>query len=280
MDKSFFVRLRKYYCEVAGVLRGEANSASIFPNTTDIGMSREKIYSEFLKQHLPSKCNISFWGFLFDENGNESKQLDILVTTDTAQRFDFHNRDSTGKTFANIEGTLGVISIKTKLDKSSVCDALEEIASIPNTKALGDRVSPLAVIQDYDEWPLKVIYATDGIAYETLLTHVSEFYCRNPGIPLSRRPEFIHVSGKYLLFRATPALNAFRDKTGLIIENLGLGVYYAVTTDSDLQAILLVLKKLQEYATASTHILFSYKDIIDKVNYAKFSYHMKTCDEK
>lgn len=54
----FFQRLRNYYQDVAAVLRGEAKPASIFPNTTDVGMSRERIYAEFLRQHAPSKCNV------------------------------------------------------------------------------------------------------------------------------------------------------------------------------------------------------------------------------
>jgi hypothetical protein len=66
---NFFVRLRKYYLNVAQVLRGEADAASVFPNTTDIGMSREKVYADFLRQHAPSKCNVFLGGFLFDDDG-------------------------------------------------------------------------------------------------------------------------------------------------------------------------------------------------------------------
>ena len=97
MAQTFFDRLRDYYVKVASVLRGEADAASVFANTTDIGISREKVYVEFLKQHTPSKCNVFLGGFIFDEDGAESKQLDIIITTDTAPRFDFHNKDGTGK---------------------------------------------------------------------------------------------------------------------------------------------------------------------------------------
>ena len=47
MADDFFVRLRGYYEQVASVLRGEAAVASIFPNSTDIGMSREKSMLNF-----------------------------------------------------------------------------------------------------------------------------------------------------------------------------------------------------------------------------------------
>ena len=73
---------------------------------------RERIYAEFLRQHAPSKCNVFLGGFLFDDDGSESSQLDVIVTTDTAPRFDFHNPDGGGKSFSPVEGTLGVASIK------------------------------------------------------------------------------------------------------------------------------------------------------------------------
>jgi Domain of unknown function (DUF6602) len=117
MPKNFFTRLRNYYLDVAKVLRGEADAASIFPNTTDVGMAREKIYANFLKEHAPSKCNVFLGGFLFDLNGSESKQIDVIVTTDTAPQFNFRNQDSGGKSFSPVEGTLGIASIKSNLDK-------------------------------------------------------------------------------------------------------------------------------------------------------------------
>jgi hypothetical protein len=41
------------------VLKGEAEAASVFRNTSDVGLERELIYSIFLKQHVLSKCNVS-----------------------------------------------------------------------------------------------------------------------------------------------------------------------------------------------------------------------------
>ena len=51
MPDNFLDRLRAYYLDVAKVLRGEADAAKIFPNSTDKGGSRERIYIEFLRQH-------------------------------------------------------------------------------------------------------------------------------------------------------------------------------------------------------------------------------------
>ncbi|MCP4486092.1 MAG: hypothetical protein GY820_02045 [Gammaproteobacteria bacterium] len=131
MPKLFFERLQAYYLNVAKVLRGEAEVASIFPNTTDIGTNREKVYAEFLRQHIPSKCNTFYGGFLFGNDGRESGQLDILVTTDITPKFDFYNRDGNGKSFSPVDGTICVASIKSTLDKKQLFKALKELAAIP-----------------------------------------------------------------------------------------------------------------------------------------------------
>jgi len=266
MPENFFIRLREYYLQVAAVLRGEADSASIFPNTTDIGQSREKVYAEFLRLHAPSKCNVFLGGFLFDhENGNESKQLDIIVTTDTTPRFNLHNRDGSGKSFSPVEGTLGVVSIKSTLNKAELEDALSGIASIPLTSSLEGRVSFTVQIMNYEDWPYKVIYATNGINGETLLSHLTTFYNNHPEIPIHRRPNLIHVAGKYIVVRATPGLIIKNASSGLI-KQPEPGAFRLLTRDSDLQGIVWVLTQLQDIAAASTEISYSYRSLVNKVN--------------
>lgn len=49
-------------------------------------------------------------------------------------------------------------------------------------------------------------------------------------------------------------------------EQLEIGAFHPVTRDSDLQGLLWVLDSLQQRATASTHILYSYGEIINRVN--------------
>lgn len=265
MAGQFFPRLRAYYLDVAAVLRGEAKAASIFPNTTDIGMSRERVYAEFLRQHAPSKCNVFFGGFLFGEDGSESAQLDVLVTTDTTPRFNFHNKDGQGKSFSPVEGTLAVASIKSTLNKNELEDALAGIAGIPPTVPLGGRISFGLSIENYDDWPYKIIYASVGISPESLLGHLNNYYLSNPNIPLGRRPNVIHVSGKYVIFRAIAGMRVWEaDKQEN--EELEVGTFRHFTRDPDLQGILWVLDGLQQRATASTHILYSYGEIMNRVN--------------
>lgn len=264
MAKPFFTRLRLYYEKVAEVLRGEAEAAAIFPNPSDVGNSRENIYAQFLKQHAPSKCNVFFGGFLFDEDGNESKQMDVIVSTDTSPRFNFHNSDDSGKSFCPVEGSLGVASIKSKLDKEQLFDALDGIASIPPTKSLKGRVSFTIQIPDYENWPYKVVYASDGLAAPTILNHLNAYFKENSGIPTSRRPDLIHVAGKYVIIKGKKGMKWKKASTGEETD-IKEGEYQLILTNPDLQAIIWTLNDLQQNAAASNHIIYSYGWIINKV---------------
>ena len=263
MAAPFFSRLSEYYQAVGKVLRGEAESASIFPNTTDIGMARENVYREFLRLHSPSKCNVVFGGYLFDEEGNESKQVDLLVTTDVCPQFNFHNRDGNGKTFACVEGTLACATIKSNLNKAELEDALTNLASIPPTKSLVGRKQPNFRVANYDDWPYKIIYASDGIGADTLSEHLMAFYARHPEIPLSRRPNIIHVAGKYMVIRS--------EGNELLDGNPGppRGEYSIIAGNPevppDVQAILWTIDGIQTRAAAATHILFRYDFLINKI---------------
>lgn len=264
MAKSFFERLKEYYEQIAKVLRGEAEAASIFPNSSDIGASRENVYARFLKQHAPSKCNVFFGGFLFDKEGNESKQMDIIISNDTSPRFNFNNSEGSGKSFCPVEGSIGVVSIKSTLDKKQLYDALKGIASIPPTQSLEGRVSFGTEIKNYDNWPLKVIYASDGLTGETMINHLNTFFEENNDILISRRPDIIHVAGKYVILKAEEGMRLKDVFTGE--ENFAEeGTYQLSTRDSDLQAIVWTVHGLQQNAAASTEILYSYDWLINKM---------------
>lgn len=264
MAQTFSKRLREYYLRVAKVLRGEAEAASVFPNSSDVGISRERIYADFLRQHTPSKCNVFLGGFLFHFDGSESKQLDIIVTTDTAPRFDFHNPDGGGKSFSPVEGTLGVVSIKSNLDKKELYDALNGIASIPPTTTLEGRVAFGVKISDYDDWPFKAIYASSGISSTTLVNHIREFYRDNPNIPLSRRPNLIHVSGEYVVFRIGSCQRL--DSKYRSGDEIQLGEFYAFSTEPDIQGLQWTIDGIQQNALASTHIIYNYQGLIELVH--------------
>lgn len=266
MSKSFFARLRDYYEKVGAVLRGEASAGSIFPNASDIGISRERVYVEFLRTHAPARCNVFLGGFIFDMAGNESRQLDVIVTNDTTPRFDLHNRDGNGKSFSPIEGTLGVVSVKSNLDQRELEDALLGIASIPLTSSLRKRLVSGIDVPDYDDWPLKIVYASDGISAKTLLMHLLAFYHLRPEIPVHRRPNIIHVAGKYVLLRTTENMSDPASEHYGTPSKVQQGNYNLITVGADLQGIQWAIQGLQEKALASSFIIFNYGEMINKIN--------------
>ena len=273
MAANIFTRLRRYYRGVARDLAEQAGSAAVFRNSSDLGDAREKIYADFLRQHAPSRCNVFLGGFLFDEDGAESNQLDIIVTNNTTPQFKLRNSNEVGKSFSPVEGTLGVVSVKSRLDKERLFEALSGIASIPPTRRLDGRIPPNLKIKDYDDWPLRVIYASSGISGKKILEHVKEFFATNPHIPVNRQPHVIHVVGKFAVIRM---LN------DMILESIGgqesekpeVDTYRLFEIDPDLHAILLVLRMLQNRSDCSKYIMYNYDFILNKTLDTRHSEHM------
>jgi len=246
----------EYYTNVGKVLRGEAGAASVFANTIDIGASRERIYAEVLKAHLPSSCNVVFGGFLFDQEGNESKQIDILVINESSPRFDFHNKDGTGKSFACIDGCVGVVSVKSKLDSAQLIDSLENIASIPDKQPLPNDQIIGGITLDSSDWPCKIVYASDGITLSSLQESLTHFYSDNPRIPFHKRPNLIHVAGKYAIVRSKV------DSTGPDGTAARSGDFIGKNDATDAFGILTATLYIQEIALASKYVLYCYRKML------------------
>jgi len=253
----FFIRLKEYYSQVGKVLQGEAEIASIFPNPTDKGITRENIYLKFLEQHLPSGCNIFSGGFLFDLNGQESKQIDIIITSDSSIQFNFFNNSEGGKSFACIEGTIAVASIKSNLTSQELEDTLNNFATIPDKEPLEDRCSPVIDIPEYGDWPFKIIFATKGATLDTLLKTINKFYQKNPDIPMNKRPNLIHIAGKGCVIRIPH--KGFINPDGTKIEPNTFG---SMDDETDVFALMHAQQRIQMWATASRHIFFNYSKLL------------------
>lgn len=257
MSAEFYKRLKDYYASIGSALRDEAAAASIFPNASDIGSSRERIYAEFLRTHLPASCTVLYGGFVFDQAGNESNQIDLIISSDSCPQFNFTNKNGSGKSFACIDGTVSVISLKSNLDSKELTNVLENIASIPLIEPLeGKRAPPILIIPSYHDWPFKVIYAPDGISMKNLMTSLDEFYMRNPLIPMARRPNLIHVAGKYCIVRILGD-----DAETLDGTRVPKDTFYGMADPRDIFALTYVVEEIQKISAAMHHILFDYDRI-------------------
>ena len=263
MAAEFYTRLKAYYIGVAAALRGEADAAAIFANSTDRGTSREAVYAEFIRQHAPSTCRVNFGGFVFGMDGTESSQLDILVVANTTPRYDFHGK-LTNKSFSPVDGTIGVVSVKSMLDKAQLEDSLNGFASIAAYSETVTSVSPIVNKPNLADWPFKIIYSTDGISLTTLLKHLNAFYEARPDIPLGRRPNLIHVAGKYVIartFKKTILWNPIT-KQGTPTEE---GKFVAATTESDFQGLVIAVDELTKLSITATQLLFDYSHMIHRL---------------
>jgi len=258
MTSEFYKRLRDYYAGIGSVLRGDAEIASIFPNSVDKGISRERIYAEFLRAHLPSSCNVFYGGFLFNLAGNESKQIDLIISSDSCPQFKFNNKDGSGKSFACTEGSVACASLKSNLDSKELENALENIASIPLMEPLGQGAlpSPIIKLAFYDEWPFKIIYSPKGISLETLLSSINKYYMENPSIPMVRRPNLIHVAGKYSVVRIYGDGATTGDGTPIHKDS-----FFGQEDSSDVFALAYAIEEIQRISVQMPHILFDYKKI-------------------
>lgn len=257
----FFERLNRYYENVSEVLRGQKNAASVFPNATDIGSSRERIYAEMLRQHIPSSCNVLFGGFLFDQEGKESKQIDVIITNDSSIQYNFLGGGDNDKSFACIDGTIGIVSVKSKLNKKELTDALNNIASIPDQQPLTkDRYSIGWNIRGFDDWPCKIIYASDGIGRDSLMANLNTFYDKNSSIPYNKRPNIIHVLGKYLVVRIDERGGETRSG-----QPLPPDTFHSTEIKSDAVALSWAITKVQEIAQASKMIAYRYHSIVERL---------------
>lgn len=265
MKGNFYKRLNEYFIDCATELKAKSGQSSIFANTSDIGQSRENSYVEFIERHTPSAAKINLGGFLFNEDGEESGQIDVIVTSNISPRFQIY-RDNPTKIFTPVQGTLAVASVKSNLDKRELINSLENIASIPEKKTQRPPKNPALDLIDYEDWPLKIIFAYDGIDLKLTMDHIRDFYREN-NISNYRRPNIIHVLGKYLIFRVCDYYknSLFSAESG---EKLTLppGDFYCFLKNIDPSGLLYVVNSIQHKSNTIPHIMLNYDHITNKIN--------------
>lgn len=254
----FFTRLRDYWESVGKALRGEAEVASIFPNATDVGVSRERLYVEFLRAHVPAFCNVSLGGFAFGADGSESRQIDVLVSSGSSLRFDFQNKDGQGKSFACVDGLVAAISLKSTLDGKEILEAVQNLAWIPSVAPLGKRYHPLGPpLKDYNSWPLRVIYAPRGVKPVTAIEHLTT---ATATLQPANWPDFVHVCGQYVIVKIGPDGGQTRDGSGLPPNS-----FFVQTGRPDAWGFAMVTQRIQAIEQSMRMMLFTYDYLVDKM---------------
>jgi hypothetical protein len=251
-------RIIRYFQAIADELEAKGKKAAVLSNNPDRGTSRENTLENFLAQHIPSRCQVKTGGFIFDVRGTESHQIDLLVTNDLTLQL-----VEQGKSFNCVEGVYCAISVKTRLDKQSLLEAFENLASIPPMPDMVDRISgQIANPQKYNDFPLCVIFAYDGLDWRTIAKHLGDFYENNPQIPASRRADMIIVNNKYVISRTEAEVR--RVDGTKIPPNTYVGEadpqYYPGAT-----ALLRLLIGIQRSAFIGPHLSMNFGEYLDAI---------------
>lgn len=259
MPKPFFQRLSRYFDEMEGALAANAKSAEIFANPTDRGDSRELNYLDFLRQHTPANARVFKGGFLFGMDGSESRQIDVVVCSAGALRFDFHNPGGYGKSFACVDGSIAVASVKSKLDKKELEDSLRVFESIPEKQSIQGLHPSSFRIPEYEQFPYKIIFAHDSVKPQTVLTHLQNYYSVSTAPSASARPNIIHVAGKYSIVRT---IDDTPTRDGTVIPANTFHLNPPLSTG---WALLTVATTIQTFAYAAGLIAFPYESLANLI---------------
>jgi hypothetical protein len=191
-----------YFANKADKLEVEALGSKFFDNPGDRGNDREDILRGFLGDHLPKRCEVIKGGYVFNEFGNRSKQIDLIVTNDNTIRFDQTHGKHTGKSFNTVEGTLAAISVKSTLDKREFEDAIENLASIPTSRSFAPiNKEYFDVIKEMlYKIPYKVIFAFKGQNVDATVKHLEEYiHDKKPDDRVM--PDVIIVNKSYYIYK-------------------------------------------------------------------------------
>ena len=263
-----FDDLAKYFVGLADELRSMARQGALAANPSNIGEVREDAYLKFLARHVPWTCHAFRGGYVFNLNGERSRQLDVIISAATAPRIQL---PESRLEIAPYEGTIAVAEVKSRLDKESLFDALRGCRSLPQL------VDPQSVRAPYfnaakeDYWwdnPLKIIFAYEGIQAQQTISHLTEYYQKNPGIPMACRPSLIHVLGRYFVIRMTGDLREASVDSAVVEAQPQKGSYRLYQRVPDVAALAHVLTAIQQLAFQANHMNWSYRRWLQEVSLA------------
>lgn len=218
MEKDPYQTIIEHFQSADKQLLAEAQASGSLDHPTDIGTEREQSVKRMLERFLPASCQVSRGGFLFNIRGDSSKQIDVIVTAGLAPRIESH---STDVVVAPLEDTIGVVEVKSHLDKQRLLEALDNLAALPRLEEPQSTLPPFLKEQDahfWWDWPLKAIFAFDAISKETLWSHLQEYYKQHPDVPPENRVSLIYVVDQYTIHRITPGVQVI-NADGSVAEN-------------------------------------------------------------
>jgi hypothetical protein len=206
MPSDQIAALRRYFNDLAEVLDANARIGGVDGHSSDTGENREALIEKFVNDHCPRRLRCHRGGRILGLGQAQSKQIDCVVVSDVVPGFLHQHRS-----FFVVEAVAMAISVKSHLNKGTLFDALENLASIPQLTP--EAVSQTSAVR-HASWvdrlinstPALTVWSFDGIDGETTLRHTVDYYEANPAIPWNRRPRAILVNKKFAINWSSPAM--------------------------------------------------------------------------
>lgn len=254
-----FDKIRIYFQSISDILADERRCSEVFPNPTDMGTIRESALKKFLISHLPKRCDIVSGGFIFDSEGNKSKQLDLIITNDLTLQFK-QFEENAGKSFAAIEGCYAIISVKSTLTKSKLYECLEEFSSIPETPKM--KIMPTLQVDKSltERIPYRCIFAFSGLSKNKIVDHMNEYWGKNP-TEEHKKPDLIIVNNNCVIEKTDSKEMTLRNgkkikpHTYLLSERTHLGGY----------GLWRMIELIQETSNIGSQMIFDFHKYHNKL---------------
>lgn len=258
----FFERFRDYFQRIANSLQEEKYSTAIFPNAPDKGATREDILKEFFERHLPMRSAVIKGGFIFDSNGNESEQMDLIIINDLTLQFKQFDGEKSSKSFNLVEGCYAAISVKSNLNKRDIFDSLDKLASIPVMPDMSKKINPLLRLDEIDvsNLPHKIVFGFEGLSLQKTLEHVNNYYFMKD-VPENRKADTIILNNNFIIIRIGEKEAITRDGTKIPPNSF----YGSRGNFIGAYSLFYILTKIQEYSIIGGSLIIDFRSILDNM---------------
>ena len=191
--------MKTYFNNLAHIIDATSIGASFNEHRPDTGANREEILIEILNNHIPHCLTAINGGNIINIEGEKSKQIDVIIKNNLFPKFEQYK-----KTSVITESVVGVISVKSFLDKKALEESIENVASVPKfskiTLSLSNSSLQRTGLQEEftANWPYRAIFAYGGIDPDTLYRYALEYYNAHP-TRLADFPDMIVINKHFCI---------------------------------------------------------------------------------
>jgi len=169
------------------------------------GDANEETVRKFLRQYFPKTLDITT-GMLVDSDGNQSKQLDIIICDSSKTPIFFQSGETR---VIPIECAYAVIEVKAFLDKTELEKAFENMLSVKSLtkKAYFNQKGVIIHThslfgKEWDHWPMQhFVFAYNSTGIESVLTNLNSYQNSND---IHKRIDTICVLEKGVIMNQGP----------------------------------------------------------------------------